>query len=88
MSSLRGSIAEFKERRGEFPKINTSFSVTKERLQGLEKSIIDAEPSFLFLNKSERVDFMLYLLEICLEGNQTITHFPLTKYLGSDKQTA
>lgn len=73
------TIMKFKERRNDFPKKNMTLSLTSKRFDALQTSVMNKAPTFIFLNKSERFEFMLYLLELCLENNAAMPHVPVQK---------
>lgn len=54
---------EFKTERARLLKDNVSLTITKARLGNLEENIVKFYPFFRDFNKSEKIDFMLYLLE-------------------------
>ncbi len=77
--TVNNMVLNFKFNRdsSKIKKTSANLTLLTDRFDNLHNAISNKSEHFKVLNKSEQVDFMLYLLELCLETSTQIDLKPI-----------
>lgn len=69
MDIANNEVIKFKEARKDFKKVALTLTVSHERLHNIENAVRKLNPMYDFLNRSEKHDYLLLILEFFMVNN-------------------